>query len=102
MVLDPECYSNRAIFFIRSDATYLPCCYSSTNKEFESFLGTELYQQLNLNKYSVDEIKNSAAWSKLRAMIESENPINFCKRFCHNGRDKTKDLTGNEINRIEK
>jgi hypothetical protein len=100
MILDPECYSQQAIFFVRSSGTYLPCCYSSTNKEFEKFLGPELYDQLNLTKYSLEEIRNSEAWSKIRGMIESDDPIPFCRTFCTSQRDKTKDLAGNEINRL--
>ena len=100
MILDPECYTSRAIFFVRSDGTYLPCCYSSTNKHFENFLGPELYEQLNLHKYSIEEIKKSEAWNKLRTMIESDDPILFCRSFCYKQRDKTKDLAGNDIKRV--
>jgi len=101
MILDPECYSNRAIFFVRANGTYLPCCYSSTNKEFEDFIGPELYKQLDLNKYSIEEINNSEAWKKIRASIESDNPLPFCKTFCSNNRDSTKDLAGNEFKKVE-
>lgn len=102
MIIDPECYKpDKSIFFVRPNGTYLPCCYVSTNNIFEKMLGPELYDQLNLNKYSIDEIHKSQAWMMIKNMIESDNPVNVCKNFCKTSRDTNKDLAGNKIIRMD-
>lgn len=93
MQLDPECFKTKNLFFVRANGTYSPCCYTTTNGELEKFLGEELYSQLNLNNYSYKEITNSQAWSNIRTMIQSDNPLPICRLLC------TKRETGNE--RIE-
>lgn len=96
MHLDPECYKERAIFFVRSGGTYLPCCYISTNDAFYKLLGPDLYDQLNLNTYSIEEITKSQAWQKIRDLIESDDPPPVCKNTCRKDRNENADLAGNE------
>ncbi len=98
MKLDPQCYKTKNLFFIRPNGMYVPCCYVSTNPQLETFLGQELYQQLNLTNYTYDEIVNSEAWKKIRSMIESDNPLNICKTLC-SGSEKI-DARADMINNI--
>jgi hypothetical protein len=95
MILDPECYKSNSIFFVRPNGIYLPCCYSGTSPLFEKYLGAELYSQLDLNKYSMEEVVESEAWAKIKQMIESDNPIAPCRDFCVANRDHNYDLSGN-------
>jgi hypothetical protein len=82
MKLDPECYKSKNLFFIRSNGTYAPCCYTSANDQLEKFLGPDLYGQLNLTNYSYEEVTNSEAWAKIRTMIESDKPLPICEFLC--------------------
>jgi hypothetical protein len=82
MRLDPECFRFKNLFFVRASGTYSPCCYTTTNDQLEKFLGEELYDQLNLNKYSYEEIVNSQAWVKIRTMVRSDNPLPICRLLC--------------------
>jgi len=82
MQLDPECYKSKNLFFIRANGNYSPCCYTSANDQLEKFLGEELYSQLNLTNYSYEEVTNSQAWSTIRTMVESDNPLPICSLLC--------------------
>jgi len=82
MQLDPECYKSKNLFFIRANGTYAPCCYTSANDQLEKFLGEEFYGQLNLTNHSYEEVTNSEAWSKIRTMVESDNPLPICTFLC--------------------
>ena len=82
MQLDPECYKSKNLFFIRANGTYAPCCYTSANDQLEKFLGEELYSQLNLTTHSYEEVINSQAWSTIRTMVESDNPLPICTFLC--------------------
>jgi len=87
MKLDPECFKDNNIFFLKSSGHIYPCCYVSSNPEANTLLGTELVEQLNVNKYSFTEITKSEAWEKLRETMLSDNPMYTCMDFCRK-RDK--------------
>jgi len=95
MKLNPECYRTTYSSYLKADGTYFPCCYTSTNPEFRTFLGEELYKQLNINTYSIEEIKNSAAFAKLDNSIRSDTPLDTCLKFCNKDKDQSRDAVGN-------
>jgi hypothetical protein len=82
MALQPKCFADNYNFFVKADGTYLPCCYSSIERELKQFLGDELYSQLNLTKHSFDEIVNSEAYIKIIEKVKSDNPFGFCNVAC--------------------
>jgi len=81
-ILDPSCFNNTTAPFIKADGTYLPCCWASTNPEIRIFLGPNLYQQLNLNSFGLEEIKNSDATRLIIEKISSNEPFTICKNTC--------------------
>lgn len=81
-MLQPKCFKNNYNFFVKPDGTYLPCCYSSTERELQLFLKDELYSQLNLTKHSFEEIINSEAYIKIIEKVKSDDPFKFCKVSC--------------------
>lgn len=82
MILDPECFKNRNIFFLKADGRFYPCCYTSSSPVLREFLGPELTKQLNVNDYSLEQIMKSEAWKKINDMIISDDPIGVCRQFC--------------------
>lgn len=90
MKLDPECFKDRNIFFLKASGYIYPCCYVSSNPEARALLGTDMTEQLNVNKYSFTEITNSEAWEKLRETMVSDQPMVTCLNYC-SIRDKRPD-----------
>lgn len=82
MKLDPECFKDTNLFFLKASGHVYPCCYVSSNPEVRTFLGKDLTEQLNVNKYSFTEITNSEAWEKIRETMVSDQPLNTCLAFC--------------------
>jgi len=77
----PKCLENNGKAFIGSDGTLWPCCWIYT-------LGHELKEwatkndcdidDINLNKYTIDEIKNS----KLMTQFNQSFDTDVCRREC--------------------
>jgi hypothetical protein len=82
MKLDPECFKDNNLFFLKASGHLWPCCYVSSNPEGRAFLGKDLVNQLNVNEYSFDEITNSEAWAKLKETMLSDQPLRTCMSFC--------------------
>lgn len=82
MKIIPACIGNKTAIFIKPDGTYLPCCWASTNPDVRNHLGEELYAQLNIYKYSIDEILQSHAYKLIVEKMTSNNSYSFCKKVC--------------------
>jgi len=82
MKLDPECFKDNNLFFLKTSGQLYPCCYISSNPESRELLGKDLVNQLNVNNYSFEEITNSEAWAKLKETMLSDDPMKTCTFFC--------------------
>lgn len=82
MKLDPECFKERNLFFLKASGYIYPCCYVASNPEAKMFLGKDLTEQLNVNKYSFTEIVNSEAWEGLHKTMVSDSPLQTCQHYC--------------------
>lgn len=88
-LINPACLNKTTTPFIKADGTYLPCCYASTNPDLIDYLKPELYSELNLNLYTVEEIANSTATKLLEEKILSDSPFDICKRHCRQENQRT-------------
>lgn len=82
MKLDPECFKDNNLFFLKASGHLWPCCYVSSNPEGRAFLGKDLVNQLNVNEYSLTEITHSQAWEILKETMLSDEPMKTCMYFC--------------------
>lgn len=54
--------------YLDANGKLFPCCWIATVPRLvRSFLGDDLYQQLNASRYGVDEIMNSNAMAKIES-----------------------------------
>lgn len=81
-LVDAACMNKSNPTFLKPDGSYLPCCWAATNPDFINYLGAELYSQLNINNYSIDEIMNSQAMKLITEKILSDDPFQICIKIC--------------------
>jgi hypothetical protein len=72
--------------YVSAHGIYFPCCWIGTEphvNQVKEFLGP-LFEQLNTNKYSMDEIKSSQAMKKIETSWDNEEiaATKFCSMFC--------------------
>jgi hypothetical protein len=89
--LDPKCDINRTKRTpeVLSATGYLkPCCYYSTSEAFEELVeyykpqGINAESDLNINKHSIPEIKQTATWKAIEEGIYTGNIPKVCFRKC--------------------
>lgn len=61
-----------------------PCCFvrvGESREALKALLG-DSFDQLDLKKYSYEEIVNSKAWKKIIKSIYGRNPLSVCVEMC--------------------
>lgn len=80
----PKCMSGRIESYVSAQGVYFPCCFIGNepmSSQLKSFLGDELWSQLNTVKHDISEIENSAAMKRL-ADSWDDGSFEPCVFFC--------------------
>ena len=84
MKIDPQCYYPKNIYQVDSSGHFFPCCFVSAEFYFDylDYMTLQEYEMLDLSKHTFQEIIDSGVYEKWLTMMESENPVPTCYRFC--------------------
>ena len=78
----PKCKKGLIADYVSAHGFYFPCCWVANEPYISSakeYLGS-LYEQFDIKKYSLIEIKNSQAMKKLEESWNNEDSV--CSNFC--------------------
>lgn len=81
--LAPQCLDPNKLHFVSVDGFYYPCCFlrvGHANLEVKKLL-KERIKELDLGKYSREEIYRSWAWKTLMKKVEKD-PFETCISMC--------------------
>jgi len=84
MKIDPQCYYAKNIYQIDSSGHFFPCCFISADfyMDYSDYMTPEEYEMLDLSKHTFEEMIESGIYERWLTMMESENPLSACHRFC--------------------